>query len=571
MTPTAVGLIPARSGSERVPGKNVMLLRGHPLIAYSIASARESGVFTTVVVSTDSEEIGQIARRYGAEVPGLRPREISTSTSSDIEWVLHVMDGRDEEAFGILRPTSPFRTGATIRRAFERLVELGDRADSIRAVEPVRQHPAKMWTLAGDLLEPLLPQPEGETPLHSRQYQSLPTVYAQNSSLELAWSRVLADPVPTISGARVAPFFTEGAEGFSIDYPDDIARAEGLIAGGKATLPELPATEPRAKRRTKRRLNAEQLRNLLPVNQPLFLISQAQRSGGTLLLRLLDGHPECHVAPFQLRGIDDVAKQGHHDPERAWEGLHDPKLVERFRRGHRQGKRDVLQGEQVFAFRLRPDLQRAIYDECAQRVEPSARSLVECYFTSYFNAWLDYGNLRTGPKHWVVAFEPGVGKSLRRREALRALYPDGKVVSIVRDPWSWYASARRWEPRWSARERAMNHWCKVSTGMMKWRRHNLGDIRLLQFEHLLTETEQTMRKLAAWLRVEFHPDLLVPTFNGQPIAANTSFSDIATEVSTKPLDRAKEELSADDVAYIELRAGSLYANLVKRARKDWEG
>ena len=242
--PTAVALVPARSGSERVPGKNIAPLGGHPLIAYSIAAAHESGVFGTVVVSTDSAEIAEIAGRYGAEVPGLRPAEMSTATSYDIDWVVHVMRGRDEEIFAIVRPTSPFRTGATIRRAFERLVELGDRADSIRAVEPARQHPAKMWTLAGDLLEPLLPQPEGETPLHSRQYQALPKVYAQNSSLELAWSRVLDDPVPTISGRRVAPFFTEGAEGLSIDYPEDLERAVALLARGEASLPRLEPARP---------------------------------------------------------------------------------------------------------------------------------------------------------------------------------------------------------------------------------------------------------------------------------------------------------------------------------------
>ena len=235
--PTAVALVPARSGSERVPGKNVLPLAGHPLIAYSIAGAQESGIFGAVVVSTDSEEIAEIARRYGAEVPGLRPAQMSTSTSFDIEWVLHVMRDRVEEIFAILRPTSPFRTGDTIRRAYERLVELGDRADSIRAVEPARQHPGKMWTLAGDLLEPLLPQPPGETPLHSRQYQALPKVYAQNSSIELAWSRVLDDEVPTISGRRVAPFLTEGAEGFSIDYPGDVELAERMLASGDAELP----------------------------------------------------------------------------------------------------------------------------------------------------------------------------------------------------------------------------------------------------------------------------------------------------------------------------------------------
>ena len=240
--PSAVALVPARAGSQRVPGKNILPLAGHPLIAYSIAGAQEAGIFDAVIVSTDSDQIAEIARSYGAEVPGLRPREMSTATSYDIEWVLHVMRDRREEIFAILRPTSPFRTVDTIRRAYERLVELGDRADSIRAVEPARQHPGKMWTLAGDLLEPLLPQPEGETPLHSRQYQALPTVYAQNSSLELAWSRVLDDPVPTISGRRVAPFFTEGAEGFSIDYPDDVDIAERMLLRGEASLPAVAQT-----------------------------------------------------------------------------------------------------------------------------------------------------------------------------------------------------------------------------------------------------------------------------------------------------------------------------------------
>jgi N-acylneuraminate cytidylyltransferase len=237
--PTALALVPARSGSQRVPGKNVLPLAGHPLLAYAIAGAQESGIFETVVVSTDSEEIAGIARRYGAEVPGLRPAEMSTATSFDIEWVLHVMRDRDEEIFALLRPTSPFRTAETIRRAYERLVELGDRADSIRAVEPARQHPGKMWTLAGELIEPLLAQPDGETPLHSRQYQALPKVYAQNSSIELAWSHVLDDPVPTISGRRVAPFFTQGAEGFSIDYPEDVELAERMLARGEAELPAI--------------------------------------------------------------------------------------------------------------------------------------------------------------------------------------------------------------------------------------------------------------------------------------------------------------------------------------------
>jgi CMP-N,N'-diacetyllegionaminic acid synthase len=237
--PRVVALVPARSGSTRVPGKNVLRLAGHPLLAYSIAAARESGIFTGVVVSTDAKEIADVARRYGAEVPGLRPAEIATATSPDVEWVLHVMRDRDEDAFAILRPTSPFRTAATILRAWEQFRALGERVDSLRAVELVKQHPGKMWVLDGDLMRPLLEQPADGTPYHSQQYAALPHVYVQNSSLEIAWRRVLDGPLPSIAGERLAPFLTEGAEGFSIDYPEDVERATRMISAGEARLPPL--------------------------------------------------------------------------------------------------------------------------------------------------------------------------------------------------------------------------------------------------------------------------------------------------------------------------------------------
>jgi N-acylneuraminate cytidylyltransferase len=238
--PPAVALVPARAGSQRVPGKNVLPLAGHPLIAYTIAAARESGIFDAVVCSTDSEEIAEVARRYGAEVPGLRPAELATATSPDVDWVEHVMAGRDEELFSILRPTSPFRTAATIRRARERLLAVD--ADSIRAVERVKQHPGKMWVLEGELMRPFVERPDPGTPWHSLQYASLPEVYVQNSSLEIAWTRVVRED-RSIAGRRVAPFLTEGWEGFSIDYPEDVERAERAVAAGEARLPrvEVPA------------------------------------------------------------------------------------------------------------------------------------------------------------------------------------------------------------------------------------------------------------------------------------------------------------------------------------------
>src|SRR5262245_11802648 len=243
--PSVVALIPARQGSKRVPGKNIRLLNGHPMLAYTIAPAIESGVFDAVIVSTDSDEIAAIARHYGAEVPLLRPAAFATDTSPDIEWLEHLLGqlraaGRSWDAFSLLRPTSPFRTADTIRRAHARFTSQTG-VDSLRAVEKCTQHPGKMWVIRGDRMLPLLPFGPAEQPWHSTPYQALPVVYVQNASLEIAWSRVVFER-RTIAGDVVVPFVTEGYEGFDINDPYDWMMAEQLLRDGAVTLPEvLPA------------------------------------------------------------------------------------------------------------------------------------------------------------------------------------------------------------------------------------------------------------------------------------------------------------------------------------------
>jgi N-acylneuraminate cytidylyltransferase len=246
--PRLLAFVPARAGSSRVKLKNIRPLAQHPLMAYTIQAALQSGVFERVVVSTDSEQIADIARHYGAEVPFLRPPELASSTSPDIEWLTHAFNelGRDYDAFSILRPTSPFRLPQTIQRAHQEF--LGHSGiDSIRAVEKCHEHPGKMWTVQPNgLLEPLLPQDHLEVPYHARQYQDCPEVYIQNSSLEMAWSRVIWETCSR-EGKVIAPFFTDGKEGFAIDYEEDWMLAEHWTQTGDAQLPEVnPAPYPLA-------------------------------------------------------------------------------------------------------------------------------------------------------------------------------------------------------------------------------------------------------------------------------------------------------------------------------------
>jgi len=237
-----VALIPARSGSKRVPDKNIRPLAGHPLMAYTIAAAMDSGVFSDVIVSTDSEHYAKIAKYYGAQVPFLRPAALAGDQSPDIEWVEFTLSrlqetDRKHDCFSILRPTSPFRLPETIQRAWQDFSSQQG-VDSLRAVEKCTQHPAKMWVVRSNRMTPLLPLGPADQPWHSSQYPSLPEIYVQNASLEIAWSRMVFED-RTIAGNVVMPFLTTDYEGFDVNNEYDWQLAEHSVREGDVKLPQV--------------------------------------------------------------------------------------------------------------------------------------------------------------------------------------------------------------------------------------------------------------------------------------------------------------------------------------------
>lgn len=253
MKPTdgMICLIPARKGSKRIPSKNTKLLAGHPLIVYTIAVAVESGVFDRVLVCSDDEDVAAVAGRFDVDYVC---RETVPDDQPDVVWVTQAIQCLEKRpwSFCILRPTSPFRTVEMLKEAKAEFDSSCLSSDSLRAVEPCAQHPGKMWTWEGTSypIKPLLPNKrEDGTPWHSSPTQSLPTYWVQNSSLEMAWTANV-EVHGTIAGRKVSPFFTEGYEGFSIDYERDWREAEYLIASGAAVLPEIPVAplqeDPRA-------------------------------------------------------------------------------------------------------------------------------------------------------------------------------------------------------------------------------------------------------------------------------------------------------------------------------------
>lgn len=158
-----------------------------------------------------------------------RKPDHATDAASDFSWVYDLREMIATPYFAILRPTSPFRTASTIRRAFAQLV--GSGAHSVRAVERVTApHPGKMWVVeeGSKLMKPLIHGAIDGTPWHSCPTQALPPVYKQTSSLEMAQTWVI-EGTKTISGYHIAPLLVDGDEAFSIDTEDDWDAAEAMV------------------------------------------------------------------------------------------------------------------------------------------------------------------------------------------------------------------------------------------------------------------------------------------------------------------------------------------------------
>lgn len=233
------GIVPARKGSQRVPHKNSLLVNGHPLFAYSIASARQSNVFAKILVASDDEMICDTALRYGADLVIRRDATDSTSTSLDIDWLKNLQD-RDAlstEYFAILRPTSPQRSAKLIRNCT--LAFLDSDADSLRTISRVTEHPGKMWRIEeNSFISPYLPQKANQHATHAMQYQSLESLYVQTSVYEIAKTANIRSTFSR-EGKRVIGFVTEGMDSFALDTSDDFRYLLYRLEEDSSLLPSI--------------------------------------------------------------------------------------------------------------------------------------------------------------------------------------------------------------------------------------------------------------------------------------------------------------------------------------------
>jgi N-acylneuraminate cytidylyltransferase len=237
-----LALIPARGGSKSIPRKNIRSFAGQPLIAYSIAAGLAAKTVSRVIVSTEDEEIAEIARQYGAETPFLRPMELSQDDTPDLPVFQHALTWLDEnesyrpEIIVQLRPTSPFRRTRHIDQAVVRLQERPE-ADAVRTVCIPFQNPFKMWRLREDgFMRPLLEI--GLTEPYNLPRQVLPEVFWQTGYVDAARTDTILEK-NSMTGDFILPLVIGAEEWVDIDSPDDWRRAERLLESGEVTLGEL--------------------------------------------------------------------------------------------------------------------------------------------------------------------------------------------------------------------------------------------------------------------------------------------------------------------------------------------
>lgn len=225
-----LAIIPARGGSKQIPDKNITLVGGKPLIEWTIQAAKNSGYINRIIVSTDSHSIADISRELGAEVPFIRPDEISKDDTPGMQPIIHTIrwvaknEGYQPDIAICLQPTSPLRTAEDIDGAI--ILALKKDADAVVSVSRVKQHP--YWFKKLDGSGRISDFIELETPINCRQ--ELPSLYSLNGAIYLAKRQFLLDR-GTWYSENTYGYIMPTERSIDIDVTFDLSVADMILKG----------------------------------------------------------------------------------------------------------------------------------------------------------------------------------------------------------------------------------------------------------------------------------------------------------------------------------------------------
>jgi hypothetical protein len=291
------------------------------------------------------------------------------------------------------------------------------------------------------------------------------------------------------------------------------------------------------------------LKHISPVTEPLALISQIQCSGGSLLSQLFDGHPEIHAHPHELM--------------MGFEILFEKMIIEHTAKGYKKGSSDP----ETFPFILVPSLQKTLFLKYLDSIQSiTLRAVFDAYMTSYFGAWINNQNAN-GSKKFVTVFTPGLSTQAPNMEFFFDIYPDGRLISLVRDPKNWFPSALRHLPeKYGDLEDTLSQWNESALAELRNKKQYGDRVCIIKFEDLVSQTEAVMRYLTEFLGIEFDNILLAPTFNKFPIKAHNGFKEENDSVvNRRPSKQAT--LSEQEFRTIEKMTRETYPRVLIEAVK----
>ena len=268
------------------------------------------------------------------------------------------------------------------------------------------------------------------------------------------------------------------------------------------------------------------------INQPLILISQIQRSGGTLTSQLFDGHPQLLCYPDELKISE---------PKWNWKKFNRLYIQYNSIGNHARlkyyKKQDKAQWEKEYKFICDMDLQRLIFNDLSKK-DNSDRSRLNNYFTSFFNSWSNYYDKKSlKRKNFITAFCPRINMTLPSIKKFFKIYEDGYLISIIRDPGNWYSSAKIHSHSYANINHSLKVWKKSTISTILLKKKYKNKVIIINFDDLINFPEKTMKKICKIIGIKYKKILAKPTFNKIPILSNSSFKAIEGKIDKTVLNR----------------------------------
>lgn len=298
---------------------------------------------------------------------------------------------------------------------------------------------------------------------------------------------------------------------------------------------------------------------------PLLMVSQIQRSGGSLMAQLFDGHPQLHAHPFEIQigypkkwNWPSLNLDG--PPAEWFELLYEKKLDEFIVGGYKKPGSNPHAHREVFAFNFDKHQFREAFERRLQETPPSsARIILNVYFEEFFSAWLDHTT--TGHEKFVSGFTPRLFMMDPLLQGFHADYPDGIGLSVIRDPKSWYASSSRHSGSYADPDKALDEWAHSTRASLALQKQFPERFKCLLFRDLVGQTAQTMQQVCLFAGIDYVNSLTEPTFLGEAVFPNSSFEIDKKGINQDMLDR-DSSLTPEELATIEDKARPLYDEAV---------